>query len=239
MELRKEHWTKKDISAFKKYLLSFSKGKEKGEWEQRIANTKMPCIAVPATVVTNIVKQIVKGNFIGFLQNNSPENLTEKTINGKLICQIKNFDEMKRYLDQYLASTDTWVSVDTLKFKITPKNASKYLALSQEYVQSPLTFVRRCGLIILFNFVDNPAYLGVIFATLNSLFDETEYYVNMASAWLFAECFTKQREATLNFLKSHNMNAFSINKGIQKCRDSYRISPEDKQMLLKYKRKNL
>ena len=64
---------------------------------------------------------------------------------------------------------------------------------------------------------------------------ETEYYVNMAVAWLVAECFTKQREQTLIFLHTHSLNNFTINKAIQKCRDSFRVSQEDKQMLLKYK----
>lgn len=237
MNLIREHWTKADISEFKKYLLKFSKGKEKGEWEQRIVNTKLSCIAVPANVVKNIIKQIAKGNFREFLQLNIPQNFTEKTINGNLICLIKDFDEMKVYLDNYLSTVDNWASVDTLKFKVNSHNAENYLSLAREYVKSPLTFVRRCGLIILFKLVSNDEYIDDIFSIMNSLNSEIEYYVNMANAWLFAECFAKQREATLKFLKTHNMNDFSINMGIQKCRDSFRISSEDKKMLLQFKRK--
>ena len=65
---------------------------------------------------------------------------------------------------------------------------------------------------------------------------EKEYYVNMCIAWFIAECFTKKRDKTLNFLQSNKLNAFTINKAIQKCRDSFRVSETDKEMLLRFKR---
>ena len=65
----------------------------------------------------------------------------------------------------------------------------------------------------------------------NSLGEETHYYVNMANAWLVAECFTKQRDKTLNLIKNKTLNKFVQNKAISKCRDSFRVSPEDKELL--------
>lgn len=237
MELVKEHWGKEDIDSFHKYVLSFSKGSEKGEWEKKIVNTSLPCIAVPSPVVKKIISQISKGNFLEFLDLLVILNYTEQAICGGLICKIKNFMLMKKYLDEYLSSVDNWAAVDTLKFNIKESNKQEYFLLAENYVKSSHTFVRRCGLIILLKLIDDDTYIDRIFDIINSLSFETEYYVNMANAWLFAECFTKQREKTLKFLKTHNMNDFTINKGVQKCRDSYRISDEDKQMLLQYKRK--
>ena len=67
-------------------------------------------------------------------------------------------------------------------------------------------------------------------------YDEKEYYVNMMNAWIFCECFIKQRDKTMEYLKRHKLNKFTINKGISKCRDSYRVSDIDKEMLIKYRR---
>ena len=53
----------------------------------------------------------------------------------------------------------------------------------------------------------------------------------MANAWLICECFVKCRKETLEFLKKHKLNTFTINKFISKCRDSYRVSNEDKELL--------
>ena len=66
--------------------------------------------------------------------------------------------------------------------------------------------------------------------------DENEYYVNMSAAWLLCECFIKQREATLKYFKNNTTNNFIINKAISKCRDSFRVSIEDKKLLVTFKR---
>ncbi len=236
MNLKREHWSKSDCPEFQKYLLTLSKGEEKGKWEQRIINTKLPCIAVPAPEVKKIVNEISKGNFLEFLDLWIWDNFTNTSINGSLICKIKDFNLMEKYLTIYANKCDNWATCDLLKFKITDKNKPQFFELSKKFIKSDKPFIRRIGVTILFKFIDDDKYINEIFQILNSFKNETEYYVNMVNAWLVAECFTKQREKTLNFLESHNLNNFTINKAISKCRDSFRIAKEDKDMLLKYKK---
>ena len=69
---------------------------------------------------------------------------------------------------------------------------------------------------------------------IDTLNKEKEYYVNMAVAWLCCELMIKSRKEFLAYLKHHKLNDFTINKAISKCRDSFRVSQEDKEMLLKY-----
>lgn len=57
----------------------------------------------------------------------------------------------------------------------------------------------------------------------------------MCIAWLVCELMIYNRDKTLKYLENHNLNTFTINKAISKCRDSYRVSKEDKEVLLKYK----
>ncbi|MDD2595553.1 MAG: DNA alkylation repair protein [Bacteroidales bacterium] len=237
MELTRNQWTEADGIEFQKYLLTLSKGPDKAAWEKRIVNTEMPCIAVDAKIVGNIVREISKGNFMEFLDLNLWDNFTNTSINGSLICKIKDFDLMTKYLMAYAEKIDNWASCDLLKFNIKESNKEHYFSLSQELMSSRKTFVRRMGFTILFKLVDDDSYIDRIFSAMNSFENEEEYYVNMVNAWLFAECFTKQREKTLEYLKTHKLNKFTINKGVQKCRDSFRISPEDKEMLLRFKKK--
>ncbi len=67
------------------------------------------------------------------------------------------------------------------------------------------------------------------------------YYVMMAEAWLLAEAFVVQRAATLKFLRESYAQGilpkFVQNKAIQKIRESYRVSPSDKALLLTLKRR--
>lgn len=237
MELVKDFWTDTDIKEFSLFLNTFSKGKEKGEWEKRIVNTNMTCIAVPSEQVKKIIKQIAKGNFISFIDHWVWDNHTQTVIIGNLICLISDFDCFKKYITKYANKIDNWASCDSLKFKINDKNKIDYLNFALELIKENKTFVKRVGLIILFKLINYKEFLNKIFEVLNSFYYEQEYYVNMMLAWLFCECFVKYKTETQQFLKNHTMNKFVINKGISKCRDSFRVTKEDKEWLNKYKQK--
>lgn len=235
MNLVKEIWTKKDLSDLQAYLLSFSKGEESASWEKRIINTEMACLAVPSLIVKKITNKIAKGNYMSYLDLWAWDNMTIVFINGGLIVKIKDFDLMVKYLTNYLLRVDNWAAVDTLKFKIDNNNKKAYYSLAKQFITSDKPFVRRAGLLIMMKLVDEDELIDDIFASMNLFYNETHYYVNMMIAWLFAECFTKQRSKSLAFLKTHKLNKFTINKGISKCRDSFRVSQEDKEMLVKYR----
>lgn len=235
MQLNKQFWTEKDVKELNEYLLLFSKGKEKGEWEKRIVNTSLPCIAVPSDVVKKITKEIAKGNFISLIELFPWQNHTMTVIVGGLICKIIDFNIFKKYLDIYISKIDNWASCDTLKFNINKGNKELFFSLAQKYIKSEKTFVRRVGLLIMFKMIGEDEYISEIFKTLNLFYEEKEYYVNMMLSWIFCECFIKYREKTIEFLKSHKLNKFVINKGISKCRDSFRVNNEDKEMLKQYR----
>lgn len=63
-----------------------------------------------------------------------------------------------------------------------------------------------------------------------------EYYVNMMIAWYYATALAKQWEATVALLEEQCLSPWVQNKAIQKARESYRISPEQKAYLLGLKR---
>lgn len=235
MNLVKDIWTKEDLIQLQAYLLSFSKGIESASWEKRILNTEMVCLAVPSPIVKKITNEIAKGNYMSYLDLWPWDNMTTVFINGGLIVKIKDFDLMVEYLNKYLYRVDNWGAVDTLKFKINNQNKNAYFRLAKRFLSSDRPFVRRAGFIIMMKLVDDDEFIDDIFASMNLFNGEQHYYVNMMIAWLFAECFTKQRDKTLEFLKTHKLNKFTMNKGISKCRDSFRVSQEDKDMLIKYR----
>lgn len=237
MELNKLVWKSSHKKEFEDYLNSFSKGKEKGEWEQRIVNTALPCIAVPSTEVDRIAKEIFKGSYKSFLDLWIWENHTETLIFGKILSKIKDFDEQKKYLIPYSQKADNWSTIDTLRFKFNSQNIPKYLEFSRELILSPCTFSRRLALIILLKLTSVIDCTDTVFDILNGLQFEKEYYVNMAGAWLLCECMTKFREKTLLYYDKNTTNDFIINKSISKCRDSFRITQADKDYLNKFKTK--
>jgi len=63
-----------------------------------------------------------------------------------------------------------------------------------------------------------------------------EYYLQMMVAWYFATALAKQWEATLPYISNKRLDKWIHNKTIQKARESFRITEEQKEILKGYKR---
>ncbi len=237
MNLAKETWDKQDLEEFDNYLNSLSKGEEKAIWEQKIVNTPLPCIAVSSVEVDRIAKEICKGNYISYLDNWLWQNHTHTLIIAKILNRIKDINIYFKYLDKYINCCDNWSSTDTLKYRINENNKNLFLNKTKEYIASDKPFVRRVGLLILMKGFVDEEHLDLIFESLESLGEEEHYYVLMMCSWLISECVIKVKERTLDYLPTSKLPKFAINKAISKCRDSYRLSKEEKDDLSKYKRK--
>lgn len=231
MELIRSEWTKEDGKEFNNFLLSQAR-KEKIEWTKNIYNTKQNVLAIEIPKLKRIAKEISKGNFISFLDLKLNEYFENIAINGALISNINDFKTYAKYLMEYVKYIDNWANCDILKFNTKGKE-EEFFDLSLTLLRHKNPFARRIGVNIWFKFIDTD-FLPKIFNVINKM-NEEEYYVNMCVAWFVAECFVKQREQTLKFLSSHKMNKFSINKTISKCRDSFRVSNSDREMLLKFR----
>ena len=231
--LTKEVWKESDVMPFLNFLKSLSCGEEASKREKQIVCTFLDCIAVKSEDVNKIVKEICRGNYISFLDLWIVKYFTNITILGGVISKIKEFNTLKKYLNKYASICDCWASTDCLKFNVR-KNEENFFALAKEYLKSEKPFVRRIGIRILFKFI-NKTHLKEIFSLLKSLKNEKEYYVNMAVSWFLCECFIKERNLTLEFLKENCLNEFVLRKTISKCHDSFRVTNEDKKLLTNLK----
>ena len=58
----------------------------------------------------------------------------------------------------------------------------------------------------------------------------------MSIAWLISICYIKYPKETRKYLKNNKLDNWTHNKAIQKIRESLRISREEKNELIQYKR---
>lgn len=63
-----------------------------------------------------------------------------------------------------------------------------------------------------------------------------EYYINMMLAWFYATALAKQWDESIIYLEKHKLTEWVHQKTIQKARESYRISAEQKEYLKSLKR---
>lgn len=236
MELIRNTWTKKDGQDFIKYLKTLS-NPSKEEWTRKIINTKMPLLALKSKQIQELRTQIAKGNYKAFLDLKLFEILELQYIYVGLLFYLKDYELVLPYLEAIVPFIDNWAVCDSIPFKkMQGKDREKFFTLAKNWSKSSLPFQRRIGIKILFEYTKATDKANEIFEILNNFETETHYYVDMINAWLTCEMFIKQKALTLQFLKTNKLNKFTINKAIQKCRDSFRVTDEEKQFLLKYKR---
>ena len=234
MKLIKDKWLIQDKNEYYEYLNSLSK-QDKIEWTRNIVNTKTEVLAIPVPILKGIGKEIMKGDYVSFLNLKLLDNYESTIVYGSIINNLKDIELVKYYLNIYVNYVDNWSSCDILSINVKEKDI--LFGIGIEYTKSTKPFIRRVGFRILFKYVDSVEYLDKIFERCNEFYNEEHYYVNMMIAWLLCEAFIKNKEYTLKYLDNNKLNDFVINKTISKCRDSFRVSKLDKELLLKYKRK--
>lgn len=235
MELTKTKWDISDKPKFIAYIQSLGSTKKEA-WSRRILNTKMPLLCVSSKILDNIAREIFRGNYKSFLDLKMDDYYEVVAVYGKILTKIKDFDEMSFYLESYLTMMENWAHCDILSFKISVKNISKFIELSDRYKDSSLEFVRRFSIYILLLISRGQNINEQVFKRLESLDDEKHYYVVMMAAWLLCEVIIKHKEDAFIWLEKTSIQAGIMNKAIAKCRDSYRLTLEDKAYLLRYKK---
>jgi len=160
----------------------------------------------------------------------------ENMLHGMLLSEIKDYSTCLAEVERFLPYVDNWAVCDTMSPKVFGKHKSELLEKIREWSASKETYTCRFGVEMLMNhFLDEdfkPEYLNIPAAV-----QSEEYYVRMMLAWFFATALAKQWAPTVKYLEENRLEVWVHNKTIQKARESYRITPEQKEYLNTLKRK--
>ncbi len=228
-----ENWTSEDINRLNIYLDSI-KNVDKIDWTKKNINTNMPCLGIKMQVLRSVATEILKGNYISYLDFCNYKTYESSIINILIINKIKDFKTKEKYLTKHVNISDNWAMIDAISIKdIKSFNDDRHFSLAIKYIKSNKCFVRRAGIRILFAYIDIN-HIDKILKYISDMTDEKEYYVNMIISWFLCEAYIYYPDKVIEILVSNNLNEFVINKTISKCMDSYRISKEDKIKLKEY-----
>ena len=195
-------------------------------------------IGIRVPVLRDYAKKLFKENSIeslnSFLKKLPHEFYEENNIHAFIIEKINNFDECIFYLENFLPYIDNWATCDMLNPKIFKTNYEKLLEKIYQWINSDSVYTVRLGIGMLMRyFLDEKfetKYLDLV-ASINS----EEYYINMMRAWFFATALAKQYEQTFPYIKNYSLDKWTHNKTIQKAKESFRISKEQKEELKKFR----
>lgn len=191
-------------------------------------------VRIPAS--RKLAKEIIKENEHKDFLNSLPHKYYDENIlHSILISEIKDYDECIKYVDEFLPYVDNWAVCDTISPKAFKNKHERLMNDILRWVDSDQTYTIRFGLkILMAHFLDNDfknEYLKI-----PAKIKSDEYYINMMIAWFYATALAKQWDNTIVFIENGVLDKWVHNKAIQKARESYRITAEQKEYLKSLKK---
>lgn len=154
----------------------------------------------------------------------------ENMLHGLLISEIKDYEKAVEETDRFLPFVDNWAVCDIMSPKIFKKHKTELLEKIREWTCSGETYTIRFGIeMLMSHFLDEDfkaEYLEIPAAV-----HSEEYYVNMMIAWFFATALAKQWDAAIPYMEQGRLDEWVHKKTVQKARESYRITDEQKAYL--------
>lgn len=154
----------------------------------------------------------------------------ENNLHGLLIEQIKEYDSALDELEHFLPYIDNWATCDMLAMKVVKKHLDIFIKKIYQWLESEHTYTIRFAIGMLMRYYLEDTF-QIEYARKVAEIRSEEYYVNMMRAWYFATALAKQYEQVIPFLEERQLDIWTHNKTIQKCRESYRITPKQKEYL--------
>lgn len=145
-------------------------------------------------------------------------------------------DALFQQIEAFVPKISNWAICDVFcaglkEVKKYPEETYEFL---QKYLVSDAEYDIRFGVVMLLDYYVREDYLARIFQIAESITHEG-YYVKMAVAWLLSVCFVKFYDETKAFMQNRTLDVFTYNKALQKARESFRLTPCQKEELQRMK----
>ena len=199
------------------------------EFNDKIVNANVPSLGCRMPYLRKLAKKLTVEDVVGFPVH---ANLETDTLTGMVIANSKlPFVDKAPLLQGFADTIENWAVCDCNTVKVGKKESEQYFVFFLDLVKSDKPFVCRYGLVNLMGSYLDEQHIDDVFAALSMVVCYGHYYVDMAVAWLVATAAAKCRDKTFAYLHGDGrkvLNVFTYNKALQKMRDSYRISAEEK-----------
>ena len=194
------------------------------DFSKRLVFTKYEMIGVRLPKLKELAK-----NF-DFFEIDKNSTFEEIMLYGFILAREKNISNQR--IIEYFEYVDNWSVCDSFTCALKKNNGEDFynflLKIIDDYSEglSGVFLVRFAIVSLMRNFL--PQKSEQVLKKLNKI-NSSEYYINMAIAWVICEAIIKDYLVALDWLPK--FDKFIRNKAISKCCDSFRISEEKKEYL--------
>ncbi len=187
-----------------------------------------------------LAKKIAKQDWKQYLETAEDTYFEEIMLQGMVIgyASPDTVEELFPYIRKQVSKIDNWSTCDSFcnGLKITDRYQDSMWEFLQEFFQSENEFDIRFAVVMGLNYYINDEYKDRFLLLLDRIHHEA-YYVKMAVAWAISMIYIKYPKDTLKYLHNCQLDDFTYNKSIQKVRESFQVSKEEKEYLKSIKRK--
>ena len=190
-------------------------------------------LGVRVPLIKQFAKELTRKNIscqdITFREDIFEEVLLE----GFLIAYSKTtFETFVKEIKNFIPKINNWASCDLFcaALKRVKKHEDFFFGFLKPYLNSKKEFYVRFALVLLLDYYVQEKYLAFIFNTLDN-FKHQGYYAKMAAAWLLSQCFIKYSKETFVYAKTSKLDTWTFKKGLEKTKQSFRVSDEFKKSL--------
>ncbi len=235
MNLTREHWTQADYNDFIKYLKTLADSKYK-EFSDSLVPGIEHSFGIRIPILRDTAKKISKGNYNEFLACKKGVYREEIMLEGLVMTLIKcDYPQMLEYIKVFADKITSWETCDVVSFKGLKKHLDEFFSDIEYFIYHENPWVVRFGFGCLLEFYLTDEYIDRVLEYVNSI-NSDFYYVQMMQGWLIATAAAKCRDKTIKFLQYNNLNATTQNMAVRKIRESNRISKEDKDLVIQFKK---
>ncbi len=234
-------FTVKNMSEYIREQLFLLRDNRYKEFHSKLMPTVSPekIIGIRIPQLRKLAKRLIKeGRADGFLKELPHFYYEENNLHAFIIAEIKDFNMLVSELERFLPNIDNWATCDSLRPVAFTKNREALLPYALRWMKSEDEYTVRFGIEVMMTYYLDDEHYSEEYPEFISEIRSDKYYVNMMIAWYFATALVNHSDSIMPYITEKRLSPWVHNKTIGKAVESYRISPEMKEALKKYRIKN-
>ncbi len=203
---------------------------ELAEFNSRLTPGKEGILGVRVPVIRSIAKAIVKDDWRSFLSD-EPACFEEEMLRGIVIATAPvTAEERVSMTEGFLPYVDNWATCDVFcsSWKFKKHESDLVWDYFAGLIDTDDEFRMRVSVIARMSHFKDEDHSSMLLEDL-ATHDHEGYYYRMGSAWAVSMVYVRFPEMTRGLLESHRLEPWTHNKSIQKIRESYRVSKDEKE----------
>lgn len=217
-----------------KAALNAAVDKKYDDFNKPIVNSEYATLGVRTPIIKKLAKSVPiarRDEVLSDFFRDGEKTYETVLFAGCLAARKEYYAATREYLSRIVPLFGSWAHVDCVAPCLKWADADALWHDFRYLLDCNGQYEKRFYIMLMFDCCLDDGHIDRIIETLQYEVKYGDYYVDMAAAWLLAECLVKYYDKTICLFETPVFPKFVHNKALQKARESFRIKPETKDYL--------